>query len=205
MDTSDPHDYFPTQEEEAEVEEEENEANEEAKGNNNTHNFPQTMETGMRYGLSRNQIANLINSLLVDLLLLFPNLWDPLASLFVCASKVRLMIKALGKELAKSHLDKHTGLFFVGWDGKKSDVLRDRGQMESVEKETVICQILRIYIDHFLPSDGRAESIAKGLLEVNIKVLKVNTQLDLLSILSPDFNNDAVPSISFSYDDSEFR
>ena len=80
------------------------------------------------------------------------------------------MISRYGQTLEKIHLG-NTGIKVLGFDGTRSGVLLGQGQMDkAVEKVTAICQIQRMYYDHFVLKKGvgeaGAEKIFKGVFQV---------------------------------------
>ena len=69
------------------------------------------IETSTRYCMSANEVANLANSLLVDL-----KVMDP--SMYLDAEKIRRMKETNGKKLEAKHLEK-CSMKCIGFDGKK--------------------------------------------------------------------------------------
>ena len=61
-----------------------------------------------------------------------------------------------------------TQLISVGIDGKKSDVIQEHSQKEKADKQTVIDNVTRQYVSHFIPSGGKGVEVCHGLIEVSI-------------------------------------
>ena len=125
----------------------------------NTREWLQSIETGLRCGLSYYQIANMINSVLVDMD------YEEKAD-FVSVQKIRQMALKHFKNLAEEH-EKIQGYEVIGVDGTKSDVKLANNQISHVtDKVTVTCQERHIYVDHFLPPNGQGITLAYCIYEV---------------------------------------
>ena len=129
-----------------------------------------SISMAIRYGLTIWQIVNLINAVLVDLGI-------KSISRYLSRSKVRDMKEKYGKELVKKH-EGIGGYKILGVDGKKSPVRLKNGE-EIQDKETVICQIEKKFVDYFIPLNGKAISIARGLYDILVKTKSVDTLLGL--------------------------
>ena len=140
----------------------------------NTLSYPQFIEMGLRYGLSNNVLANLINSICVDM-----GIEDE--ALFVSPEKVRQLKEKHERHLRARHRLK-TGFKFLGFDGKKSSIRLEHNQTEIAEKQTVICQATRQFVKHFIPPNGKGISVASGLHET----LKDHESENTLCCISAD-------------------
>ena len=121
--------------------------------------YPQTIELGMRYGLSDNIISGMHNAIMVD-----RDIDDP--SQFLSPGKVRNMKKQHEFDLMDWHKGK-TGYKCLGVDGKTSNVKVAGNQVQKLEKQTVICQVKKEFVGHFTPPNGEGASIAHGFFDVS--------------------------------------
>ena len=121
--------------------------------------YPQTIEMGMRYGWSDNQIANIHNSIMVD-----RGITDP--AQLLSPSKVRKMKKQHVFTSMEQH-KKNSGYKCLGVDGKISNVKVAGNKVEKLEKQTVICQVEKEFVGHFTPPNGEGASIAHGFFDVS--------------------------------------
>ena len=141
------------------------EENEEVLRTRNLNYYPLVTQIGLRYGLSLNEISNLINAFLVD-----TGCTDE--SQYMSPDKVASMINRLGNYLEKKHNENPSNkkVMVAGSDGKRSDVMLERNQTEILDKQTIIDMANKTYITHISPEDGRAETIANEFKsEVNVQ------------------------------------
>ena len=114
---------------------------------------------GLRHGLSYNVIANMINSVLIDL-----GFED--ASDFISPQKVGRMAKKHYLNLDKDHM-KTTGYECIGYDGKKSDLNLPKNQVQKLaDKLTITCMQRHTYIGHKCPANGKGCTLASCIYEV---------------------------------------
>ena len=130
-------------------------------------NFKQTLESGIRLGLSNRQLASMINSTLVDLKVEDKNR-------YVCTSTVRKMKLEYGKKIEEDHLKKNQRLVALGLDSTKSDCKVERGQTEIIENISFTNQVEKTYLDHGRPKNSKAETIHPILYEVNTKYITLH-------------------------------
>ena len=78
-----------------------------------------------------------------------------------------------------------SGRFVLGVDGKKSDVRQKHGRMLKQDKQVIIDQITKKYLNFFIPEEGDARSMALAFYEY----LKKSKLEDILLALSLDGEN----------------
>ena len=124
----------------------------------NVRSYPQTVETSLRYGLSNRVTSNMMNSMITDLEI-------PGKHELVSIEKVRKMKIRHGFRLHTIHEDT-TGYKYIGFDGSKSMAIQSKNKWLVKDKNTIICQARRAYIDHFIPLSGQGVALANGVIEV---------------------------------------
>ena len=146
-------------------EEEEEDSEEFIKKNmNNRKYYPQTVETALRYGLSNRVTAAMMNSLITDLEI------DPGKHQLLSISKVRNLKIRQGYKLHALH-EEISGYQYIGFDGSKSQALMLKNKWRVKDKNTIICQARRSYIDHFIPLSGQGVALANGVIEVGCDLM----------------------------------
>ena len=125
----------------------------------NKETYFQAIETGLRYGLSYNQIAAMINAVLVD------KGYKRLHH-FISVQKVRRLARKHFFNLVAEH-EKMTGFTVLGYDGKKSDCKQPRNQVaHGIDKVVVVCMERGIYVNHYIPKDGKGLTQALCLYDI---------------------------------------
>ena len=111
-----------------------------------------------RLGLKDNAIKGLINSLNVDY-----GISDP--SYYVCEQKITNLKKKYGQEKTKSHFENDRHLTCISFDGKRCDV---KGTRDVKKEEVITCtsEPNGKYLQHFIPKNGQADTIAYELFNV---------------------------------------
>ena len=127
----------------------------------NFQSYPQTVETSLRYGLSNRVTSSMMNSMITDLKM-------PAKHNLVSIEKVRMMKIRHGFKLHAIHEDT-TGYKYIGFDGSKSMAIQAKNKWKVKDKNTIICQARRAYIDHFIPLSGQGVALANGVIEVIYK------------------------------------
>ena len=125
----------------------------------NHNKYDLTTSQALRFGYSVRGVHTLMNAIKSD-----ENEEDP--TKYVTYGKVQRMFLAHGAELELEHED-ISEYEHLGFDGKKSGILKDHCQVEkSVDKVTIICQSRRMYVDHVIPESGHGNVLAKCLYQV---------------------------------------
>ena len=118
------------------------------------HEYPESVQTLRRCGMSCDKGFQLMNSHTLDLKSSAPTpeIQDFLDGHLLCTSKISNMIKRYGFARAVEHLKKfHRNIIVLGDDGKKSDVRQKNGRMKKEEKITLMDQHTKKYLDFFIP------------------------------------------------------
>ena len=126
--------------------------------NRNRYEYRLTIATGRRYGLSLQQIASIVNSVLVDQKIKEKHR-------YLSQTKVKNMMKRYGAEIRKKH-DKNHGYKVFGFDGKRGPIKMKNCKHIIEEQITVIDQVSKDHVDHYIPQNGKGISVAQGLYNV---------------------------------------
>ena len=124
----------------------------------NFQSYPQTVETALRYGLSNRVTAAMMNSMVQDL-----NLKGE--DQIISVGKVHNMKIKHGFRLHALH-EEITNYKYIGYDGSKTKTMQLHNKWKVEDKNVVICQARRGYVDHFVPLSGQGVALANGIVEV---------------------------------------
>ena len=97
---------------------------------------------------------------------------------YMSHGKVKVLKERYGLDLIKEH-EEYGEFTFLGFDGKKGPVRLEHCKEEIAEKETVIDQVSKKYVDHFIPENGTGKAIADSLFDV---IAKYNSEDSLLGL-----------------------
>ena len=138
----------------------------ESKGRNYK-TYPNMSMNAMRYGVSNQGAAAVINGWMLD-----EAIYD--FSKILTADKVARCKRLLGLELVEEQ-DEKTGFLHLGADGKKSLVKMPENQWAMVDKQAVVCQSSRTFVRHYVPADGKGLKVADGFVNVLRETKSIST------------------------------
>ena len=127
--------------------------------------YPETIAVALSCGLSNRMTAKLINAIFVDLKL----------DLYVSPEKIRALKKKHLQALNQKHEEETKNLVGIGVDGKCGMVKEIHCQSSFKDKQTVTNSINGSYLDHGIPTDGKAKQICEVVYQILLKYESTET------------------------------